>query len=362
MSNSPEENAPEEGAAQQQPVPGQHGQEQQGQEQQGFGQPAPPAGQAPSQPSAPSQHSAPSQQSAQSAQSASPAGPIPGAPAQQQYGQQPPQGQQFGQQPQSYPQQDQPGYPQQDQYGQQPQGYPPQGQPGQYGQQPQGYPPQGQPGQYGQQPQGYPQPGYGQPGQQQGYPQQQYGQQPQGYPQQGQPQQDPQQAKEQAKQEKKAKRKQAVEAAAVSGRKPRRPITMWAAMLLMIVMGVGVFALSLLAFVEMSNADSGERAQTLFGSIGMEPSTLRWLWVIAATVIAAILIVLAIQGTAGSGLFRSLAAVVLVLSVGTVVLGWENLALVAVAILTLVLLFLAPSNQFIAETKAYTKVQKKNRA
>ena len=322
-------NSPEEGAAPQQPAPGQQGQEQQGQEQQGqpqqgFGQPAPPAGQAPSQPSAPSQHSAPSQQSAQSAQSASPAGPIPGAPAQQQYGQQPPQGQ-YGQQPQGYPQQ------------------------GQYGQQPQGYPQQGQ---YGQQPQGYPQPG--QPGQ--------YGQQPQGYPQQGHPQQHPQQAKEQAKQEKKAKRKQAVEAAAVSGRKPRRPITMWAAMLLMIVMGVGVFALSLLAFVEMSNADSGERAQTLFGSIGMEPSTLRWLWVIAATVIAAILIVLAIQGTAGSGLFRSLAAVVLVLSVGTVVLGWENLALVAVAILTLVLLFLAPSNQFIAETKAYTKVQKKNRA
>ena len=357
-------NSPEEGAAPQQPAPGQQGQEQQGQEQQGqpqqgFGQPAPPAGQAPSQPSAPSQHSAPSQQSAQSAQSASPAGPIPGAPAQQQYGQQPPQGQ-YGQQPQGYPQQGQygqqpQGYPQQGQYGQQPQGYPQPGQPGQYGQQPQGYP---QPGQQ----QGYPQPGYGQPGQQQGYPQQQYGQQPQGYPQQGHPQQHPQQAKEQAKQEKKAKRKQAVEAAAVSGRKPRRPITMWAAMLLMIVMGVGVFALSLLAFVEMSNADSGERAQTLFGSIGMEPSTLRWLWVIAATVIAAILIVLAIQGTAGSGLFRSLAAVVLVLSVGTVVLGWENLALVAVAILTLVLLFLAPSNQFIAETKAYTKVQKKNRA
>ena len=313
MSNSPEENAPEEGAAPQQPGPGQHGQEQQDQPQQGFGQPAPPAGQAPSQPSAPSQHSAPSQQSAQSAQSASPAGPIPGAPAQQQYGQQP------------------------------------------------GYPQQGQPDQYGQQPPGYPQQGYGQPGQQQGYPQQPYGQQPQGYPQQGQAQQDPQQAKEQAKQEKKTKRKQAVEAAAVSGKKPRRPITMWAAMLLMIVMGVGAFTLSLLAFVEMSNADSGERAQTLFGSIGMEPSTLRWLWVIAATVIAAILIVLAIQGTAGSGLFRSLAAVVLVLSVGTVVLGWENLALVAVAILTLVLLFLAPSNQFIAETKAFNKVQRKNR-
>lgn len=132
-------------------------------------------------------------------------------------------------------------------------------------------------------------------------------------------------------------------------------------MLLMIILGVGIFALSLLAFVEMSNASTGDRAQTLLGAIPMEPSTLRWLWVIAAVIIAAVLILLAIQGTSGSGAFRALAAVVLALSLGSVLLGWENLVVVAVAILALVLLFLGPSNQFIAETKAFNKVQRKNR-
>lgn len=352
MSNSPEENASaDEGAApdqpgQDQPVtpahqeearqadqPVQGGPEQgqapvPGQAPQNFGQPAPGAGQAPSQPSAPSQ------QSAQSAQSASPAGPIPATSA-----------------PQGYEQQ--PGY-QQVPY-QQP-AYQQQGQPQQYGQPPyqQGQPQYGQPGQYSPETQ-YGQPGQYQPGQQQGYPQQHYGQ--------GQPphQQDPKQAKKEAKQEKKAKRKQSVDAAAASGRAPRRPITMWAAMLLMIVMGIGILALSLLVFAEMSNADAGARAQTLVGTIGIELSTLRWLWVIAALVVAALLIVLGIKGTTGSNIFRFLAAAVLVLSLGTVLLGWENLVLVAVAILTLVLLFLAPSNQFIEETKAYHKANRVKR-
>ena len=79
------------------------------------------------------------------------------------------------------------------------------------------------------------------------------------------------------------------------------------------------------------------------------------------TLIGIGLILLGIQGTSGSGAFRALAAVVLVLSLGSVLLGWENLAVVAVAILTLVLLFLGPSNQFVAETKAFNKVQRKNR-
>lgn len=324
------------------------------------GQAAPDAAQTPSQQPrpaeqpAPSQHSAPSQQSAQSAQSASPAGPIPGSPAPQQYGQQA-----YGQGQPGYPQQpygqpQQPGYPQQGQqqgqppqYGQQPYG---QGQPGQQPPYQQGQQPYGQPGQQGPYQQGQPQ--------QPGYPQQQYGQQPYGQGQPGQPQQDPKQAKKEAQQEKKAKRKQSVAAAAASGKPPRRPITMWGAMLLMILMGVGVLTLSLLAFVEMSNAEAGERAQTLVGTIGIEPDTLRWLWVIAALVFATLFIVLGIKGTTGSGIFRALAAVVLVLSLGTVLLGWENLAVVAVAILTLVLLFLSPSNQFVEETKAYNKAQK----
>lgn len=132
-------------------------------------------------------------------------------------------------------------------------------------------------------------------------------------------------------------------------------------MLLMIVMGIGILALSLLVFAEMSNADAGARAQTLVGTIGLELSTLRWLWVIAALVVAALLIVLGIKGTTGSNIFRFLAAAVLVLSLGTVLLGWENLVVVAVAILALVLLFLAPSNQFIEETKAYHKANRVKR-